>query len=138
FNRIDAKKFYQVSRWEERGYDEDYSDIIIDDSGTQYLTHPVFNYHSFSATAGLQYNFDEDIETLFNYALSQRAPNPAELFSDGLHHSAARIELGDLRLEQETSHKFSLSVLQNNSKWGWEISPYMNIINNYILLEPTG
>src|SRR5690606_4551225 len=82
FNRIDAKKFYQVSRWEERGYDEDFSDIIIDDSGTQYLTHPVFNYHSFSATAGLQYNFAEDKEALFNYALSQRAPNPSELFSD--------------------------------------------------------
>ena len=137
FNRIDAKKFYQASRWDERGYDEDFSDIIIDDYGTQYLTHPVFNYHSFSATAGLQYNFAEDKEALFNYALSQRAPNPSELFSDGLHHSAARIEVGDLRMEQETSHKFSFSVLQNSSKWGWEVSPYLNIINNYILLEPT-
>lgn len=138
FNRIDAKKFFQVSRWEERGYDEDFSDIVIDDLGTQYLTHPVFNYHSFSATAGLQYEFGEGKETRFNYALSQRAPNPSELFSDGLHHSAARIELGDLRLEQETSHKFSLSVMQNSNKWGWEVSPYLNIINNYILLEPTG
>lgn len=138
FNRIDAKKFYQASRWEERGYDEDFSNIIIDNSGSQYLTHPVFNYHSFSTTAGLQYKFAEGKETLFNYALSQRAPNPSELFSDGLHHSAARIELGDLRLEQETSHKFSLSVLQNKDKWGWEVSPYLNIINDYILLEPTG
>ena len=138
FNRIDAKKFYQVSRWEERGYNEDFSDIIIDDLGTQYLTQPVFNYHSISATLGLQYKFDQNKKALFNYALSQRAPNPSELFSDGLHHSAARIELGDLRLKQETSHKLSLSVLQNKSKWGWEVSPYLNIINDYILLEPTG
>lgn len=138
FNKIDAKKFYQVSRWEERGYDEDFSNIIIDDQGTQYLTQPVFNYHSFSAAIGLQYKFDDDKETRFNYTLSQRAPNPSELFSDGLHHSAARIELGDLNLKQETSHKLSLSVLQNTNNWGWEVSPYLNIIKDYILLEPTG
>ncbi len=136
YNRMDAKKFYLKSRWEERGYDVGFSDLIIEDFNTQWLTNPVFDYHSISGTAGIQYIFKEDYEFRFNYALAQRAPNPSELFSDGLHHSAARIELGDLRIDQETSHKVSLTAQKNTEKWGWEIAPYANFINDYILLEP--
>lgn len=137
YNQLDAKKFYQKTRWSERGYDVDFSDIIIEGFGAQWLTNPKFEYHNISATGGLQYDFKEEYEVRFNYALSQRAPNPAELFSDGLHHSAARIELGDLRIDQEISHKISLSLQKSGEKWGWEIAPYANFINDYILLEPT-
>ena len=38
FNRMDAKKFYLKSRWEERGYDADFSGIIIEELATQFLT----------------------------------------------------------------------------------------------------
>ena len=140
FNRIDAQKFYLESRWEERGYEADFGDIVIDRdvSGSQFLTNPVFTYHNISATAGIAYDFKEEYQLRANYALSQRAPNPSELFSDGLHQSAARIELGDLRIDQETSHKFSASLQKSNNTWNWEIAPYINIVNDYILLEPTG
>jgi iron complex outermembrane receptor protein len=137
YNRIDAQKFYRVSRWEERGYDQDFADIIVEDLGTQYLTNPVFNYHNFSASAGIAYK-DENQNFRFNYALSQRAPNPSELFSGGLHHSAARIELGDLRIDQETSHKFSFSFEKGFDYWGFTIEPYANFIQDFVLLEPTG
>ncbi len=138
FNKIDAKKFYLISRWEERGYNNDFSDIIIERArGSQFLTNPVFEYHSLSGTIGAQYTFGQDNSLKINYALSQRAPNPAELFSDGLHHSAARIELGDLRIDQETSQKVSISLQKNTEKWGYELAPYANFINDYILLEPT-
>lgn len=138
FNRIDARKFYQTSRWEERGYDLDFQDFVIDNLGNQLLTNPVFNYHNVSGTAGINYDLGSDSEVRFNYALSQRAPNPSELFSDGLHHSAARIELGDLRIQSETSHKISLSLQKMGSQWGYELSPFINSINDFILLEPTG
>ncbi len=137
YNQIDAKKFYQKTRWTERGYDAEFSDLIIGDFGSQWLTNPKFDYHSFSGTVGLNYQFKDDYVLRANYALSQRAPNPSELFSDGLHHSAARIELGDLRIDQETSHKLSFSLQKNSEAWGWEIAPYFNLINDYILLEPT-
>ncbi|MDY8135128.1 TonB-dependent receptor [Aquimarina sp. 2201CG5-10] len=137
YNQIDAKKFYIKTRWEERGYDQEFNDLIISDEGTQWLTNPKFDYHNISATTGFNYTFGENYELRGNYALAQRAPNPSELFSDGLHHSAARVELGDLRINQETSHKFSFSLQESNEKWGWEIAPYFNIINDYILIEPT-
>ncbi len=137
FSHLDAKKFYQKSRWEQQGYDEDFRDIIIEDYGDQWLTNPVFDFHSVSATAGLKYESGFN-EIHFNYAMANRAPNPAELFSDGLHHSAAAIELGDLRMDQETSHKFSLSFSRDTQKLHLTLVPYANFINDFILLEPTG
>jgi len=138
YSKIDAKKYYRTSRWEERGYDVDFSDIVIEDLGTQLLTNPELEYHNFSASVGLHYIFKNTDQFRFNYALSQRTPNPAELFSDGLHHSAARVELGDLRIKSETSHRFSTSLSKEDSTWGYEISPYINFISDFILLEPTG
>lgn len=138
YSKIDAQKFYITSRWEERGYNEDFNDIIIDDLGTQLLTNPELSYHNFSASAGLKHRFNSENLFRFNYTLAQRAPNPSELFSDGLHHSAARIELGDLRIKSETSHRISLSLGKNTYTWGYEVSPYYNLISNFILLEPTG
>jgi len=140
FNRIDAKKFYLESLWIERGYENDFADIVIDRNviGSQFLTNPVFDYQNISATAGVQYLFQETYQLRVNYALAQRAPNPAELFSDGLNQSSARIELGDLRIDQETSHKLSASLQKGNNTWNWEIAPYINFVNDYIVLEPTG
>ncbi len=138
FTRIDAKKFYQTSRWEERGYDEDFSQFVIDDLGTQLLTNPVFDYGNVSATAGIQFSQNNNRTFRFNYALAQRAPNPSEIFSDGLHHSAARIELGDLRVDSETSHKFSLTYDRQFKNWGYTLEPHANFITDFILLEPSG
>ena len=138
FVRIDAKKFYQVSRWEERGYDEQFQEFVIDDLGTQLLTNPVFDYHNLSATAGANYSNRKESVLRINYALSQRAPNPSELFSDGLHHSAARIELGDLNIDNETAHKITVSQEWAYSGWGLTLEPYINHIRDFILLEPSG
>jgi len=138
YSQIDVQKFYLNSRWETRGYEQDFSDIVTDRNviGSQLLTNPKFEYHNISATAGIQYRFQDNFELRANYTLAQRAPNPAELFSDGLHHSAARIEIGDLRIDQETSHKLSTSLSMNTEKWGWEVAPFFNIIKDYILIEP--
>lgn len=136
--RMDAQKFYRKSRWDERGYSEDFASIIVEDLGTQLLTNPVFTYHNVSSALGAKYSWDYGGSLRLNYAFSQRAPNPAELFSDGLHHSAARIELGDLRIGSESSHKFSASLQRNQDRWGLLVEPYANFINDFILLEPTG
>ena len=138
FSKIDAKKFYQTSRWEERSYDQDFQDLVIDDLGNQLLVNPVFDYHNFSGSVGLQYRKNNFSTFRVNYALAQRAPNPSELFSDGLHQSASRIELGDLRLDSETSHKFSVAKERQYNSWGYSVEPYVNLVSDFMLLEPTG
>ncbi len=138
FTHMDAQKFYRTSRWEERGYDVEFGNIVIEDLGTQLLTNPTADYHNISATAGFKYDLSADNLIRFNYALAQRAPNPSELFSDGLHHSAARIELGDIRITSESSSKLSLSFEKASDAWGYTIAPYFNAIKDFIILEPTG
>ena len=138
YSRIDALKFYRTSRWEERGYDEDFPEFIVEDLGTQLLTNPVFDFHNFSGSAGMRFTLDTHSEIRANYALGQRPPNPSELFSDGLHHSAARIELGDLRIDSETSHRISIAYNRSGERWGVTLEPYLNFIQDFILLEPTG
>lgn len=137
FTHFDAQKFYSQSRWDERNYQDDYADIIVEDFGTQLLTNPVFDYHNFSANLGVQYNF-KDWEWNSNLGTASRAPNPSELFSDGLHHSIANIEIGDLRIDSEQSYKISTQIKRQYNRWEFELSVYYNFINNYILLEPAG
>ncbi len=138
FNHLDAKKFYRKSLWESRGYDVLYPEFEMNEVGTQILTNPVFDYHNFSATLGAAYSFGEHYEFMANYSLATRAPNPSELFSEGLHHSAARIEIGDLRFDQEVAHKVSLSLSRNSERFQFTVNPFLNSISNFIYTEPAG
>lgn len=135
---LDALKFYRTSFWEERGYDQEFPDLVVEDFGTQVLTNPVLDFSNFSATAGVNYSFDEKHVLFANYALASRAPNPSELFSEGLHHGASRIELGDLRFGSEIGNKFSVTFQRKASKWNFNLNPYINLIQDFIILEPTG
>lgn len=137
FTRMDAQKFYALDTWQEEGYDLNYPQFEVDVFGTEILVNPVLDYHNISATAGIRYTKDA-FEWLFNYALAARPPNPSELFSDGLHHSAAAIEIGALNLTSEVSHKFSTSFSKTQGALHFAISPYLNFINGFILLEPSG
>jgi iron complex outermembrane receptor protein len=137
FNRIDAKKFYLKSRWEERGYDEDFQDIIIEELATQYLTNPIFDYHNVSASAGMRLKLNSSSRILANYALTSRPPNPSELFSDGLHHAAARFEIGDLRFDQEISNRIGITYSYNKKRLDFSIESYFNNIKDFIYLKPS-
>lgn len=151
FNRIDAQKFYLTSRWLERNYENEFNDIItgsvfgkdiqngvIDFNASQLLTNPVYNFHNVSVSTGISHKISEEQSILFNYGLSQRSPNPSELFSDGLHHSAARIELGDLRIKQELSNRFGGTYQLNSSKLDLNLEGFVNHIKDFIQLVPFG
>lgn len=40
FSTIEATKYYLKSRWEERGYDAEFSNFIIEEEGNQWLIKP--------------------------------------------------------------------------------------------------
>ena len=84
------------------------------------------------------YSVNKNNDLIFNYGLSSRPPNPSELFSDGLHHSAARIELGDLRLTKEISNRVGLSYQLEANKINLSVDTFINQINDFIYLKPTG
>jgi len=134
---LDAQKFYRTSFWEERNYDVLFPEIVVGEFGNQILTNPKLNFSNFSATLGSRYTFNDEYKLFFNYSLASRAPNPSELFSEGLHHSASRIELGDLRFNSEIAHKVSLTLQKQGSVFGFSINPYLNLINDFMIIEPT-
>jgi len=137
FTQIDAFKFYRQSSWDDLGYQSDFGDIIVEDLGTQLLTNPKFDYHNFSGNVGLQYTKNQ-WEWNTNLGTASRAPNPSELFSDGLHHSIANIEIGNLRIDSEQSFKLSSQLKRDFNSWNIDFSAYINYIEDYILLEPNG
>lgn len=138
YSRVDAKKYYLTTRWEERGYDEQFPQFVIGEIGNQILANPVYDFHNFSASFGMNYHPRHDYDFYFNTSYIIRNPNPSELFSDGLHHSIARIELGDLSLKQEKAMKFAVTAKHDSRNFSWDISPYLNYIKNFIQLIPEG
>ncbi|MBD3582238.1 TonB-dependent receptor [Flavobacterium selenitireducens] len=138
YSRVDATKFYLKSRWEERGYDESFAHFITGDFGTQWKTNPVFTYHNVSASVGSKFQIAEHLNWYVNASLARRNPNPAELFSDGLHHATGQIELGDLRLKQETAVKVATTFSYASGKLAVEVNPYANSIRDFMFLQPKG
>ena len=55
-----------------------------------------------------------------------------------MHHSAARIELGDLRLQQETSNRVAANYRFKSENTSILVEVFFNHIRNFMYLEPTG
>ncbi|WP_296637360.1 TonB-dependent receptor [Polaribacter sp.] len=139
YSKIKARKWYVEADWTALNYDVLFTefDTGITDS-LELLTKPEFTFNNFSTNVGYSKRFGDAYAFLFNYGLSQRMPNPSELFSGGLHHSAARIEFGFLTINKETANKFIMTLEKNNKNFGFSISPYYKQIDGFIQLIPTG
>ena len=137
YSHMDVFKFYKTSFWESRNYNQRFSEIVVEDLGTQILTNPQPKFNNGSGTLGATYTFGEDYKVFFNYSVASRAPNPSELFSEGLHHSASRIEQGDLSFKSEIAHKVALTLQSDSDQFSFNINPYINTISDFIVNEPT-
>ena len=65
-----------------------------------------------------------------------RAPGVNELFSSGLHHGVGIIEQGDSTLSQERTYNASLVYVKHWQNNELRISPYLNLIHDFIYLNP--
>lgn len=140
FNRYDVYKWYDTSDWNNR-YADLYPEFKVKESANRTLTHPILDYHNVSFNAGVEYKPSAAFNLKFNYSRVSRTPNIAELFSDGLHHSASVIEIGDMSLKNETGNQFNLLLESRlNVLQGLQISlnPYFFYTRNYINEVPTG
>ena len=137
-SKYDVKKWFDESDWNDN-YSTDFPQFYVKTEGNRIFTNPILQFNNFSAALGFQWNPSETFNFKFNYAKVSRTPNIAELFSDGLHHSAAVLERGDLRLKNENGHQLSFNV---DSKLGKNfqisVSPYLFLTKNFINQVPTG
>ncbi len=103
---------------------------------------PKYDDNAFGASVGVIWAPGDDYSIALNYALTQRHPNATELFADGAHVAAQRIErgsvvLGDGILDKETSSNIDLTLRGGNTRIEWAVTAFLNDIDDYILLEPT-
>ncbi len=140
YSNTSASKFYFKTRWNERGYNNLFSDFIKGETeiGDQWFTKPNFTFHNFSGSLGMHKKFSQNLNWYVNISLASRNPNPSEFFSDGLHHSTGQIELGDLGLKKEQSYKLSTTLQKKWNRFSIEINPYISSIRNYMFLKPIG
>lgn len=139
FSRYDAYKYYDKSAW--MSYADEFPEFFVQESGSRVLARPVIDNHNASANLGLNYIPAKNWNLKLNFSRTERAPNAAELFADGLHHSAAIMEEGDLNIKKEAiySANFSASVEAKLLKGlTLEINPYFMYSDSFINQIPTG
>lgn len=140
FNRYDAYKYYDEDMWEERFADY-YPQFVVSKHDSRILTRPILDYHNFSANVGINYSPSKLFEAKLSLSHNDRAPNAAELFADGLHHSAAVMETGDLTIKKETVYQGNLNLKFNFPTafpFSLEVNPYILYSDSYINQVPTG
>ncbi len=139
FNRYDAYKYYDASVWEK--YANLFPDFFVKESDSRVLTRPVLDYHNFSGNVGFNYHLSKNWNFKLNFSRAERAPNAAELFADGLHHSAAIMEEGALDMKKESISHLNFSTIAKVDflkGLSFEINPYLMFSDSFINQIPTG
>ncbi|AXT18482.1 TonB-dependent receptor [Flavobacteriaceae bacterium AU392] len=94
-------------------------------------------YNTLNYSLGAKYDVN-DFSFRFNIASGFRAPNVSELLSNGEHGGIGRIEVGDQNLTSESATQFDFAINYQNNGLKIIVNPFLNIINDYIFITPTG
>jgi iron complex outermembrane receptor protein len=91
-----------------------------------------------NGSLGIAYKPAEKFSFKINVSSGYRAPNLAELYSNGLHEGTLRWEIGDADLKKENNINPEVAAIYETKIFSANISAYYNQIFNYIYLNPTG
>ena len=93
------------------------------------------SFSNYSASTGATYQFSNQWAAKANFSRGFRAPNIAELSSNGKHEGTLRYEYGNTKLKPETSFQIDIGVVFNSDHISAEASVFQNTINDYIFSE---
>jgi iron complex outermembrane receptor protein len=96
------------------------------------------SFDSFNASLGYKTMVMEGMTLRLNVASGFRAPNLAELTSNGIHEGTNRYEVGNSELKTEQNVQTDLNLEYNNSHFEFFANGFYNHINNYIYTAPAG
>lgn len=131
---------YIRNSWElEAGIRSDYRYLSVAKFNEQdQIIRPAFDWINFSASIGGLHRFSPSWQANLQIASAFRAPGANELFSEGLHHSTAALEIGNDSLGIERSLKTVLTIQHQQPGFTVSLSTYINPITGLIYLRPTG
>ncbi len=96
------------------------------------------NFNSFNAALGYRIDFLKKFIGRINLASGFRAPNLAELTSNGVHEGTNRFEIGNPNLKNENNLQTDISLEYNSQHFEFFANGFYNNINDYIFIEPNG
>ncbi len=93
------------------------------------------DYGSYSGSIGFTYPVGKNSTLKFNLSRGFRAPNIAEIASNGQHEGTLRYEYGNADLKAELSHQVDLAYFLTGDHISIELTPFANFISHYIFSE---
>ena len=92
----------------------------------------ISTFRNYSGSIGAAYNLNEKLTVKGNISRGFRAPNIAELGSNGKHEGTIRYEIGNDNLQAETSLQIDAGVSYVTDHVRFSIDAFENSIDNYI------
>jgi iron complex outermembrane recepter protein len=91
-----------------------------------------------SGSMGSIFNLHRKFNLKANFSSGFRAPDLAEMFSNGEHTGTQRFEVGDVNFLREQNFQLDLALHYKSEGINIEVSPFYNYVSNYIFFTPTG
>lgn len=95
------------------------------------------NFGGATGSIGLAYIPAEKMNIKLNIATGFRAPDLAELYSNGEHPGTNRFEIGNASFKREQNIETDLSYSYQSNTFSFEVSGFYNHVYNYIFFSPT-
>lgn len=94
-------------------------------------------FTSFTAALGAKMDLFKNLSARVNLASGFRAPNLAELTSNGIHEGTNRYERGNQSLTNEQNFQVDISLEYRNKHIEFFANGFYNTVNDYIFISPT-
>jgi len=96
------------------------------------------SFENITASLGYKTILFKKVVSRINFASGFRAPNLAELTSNGVHHGSNRFEIGNSNLKSEQNFQSDIALEYNTEHFEVFANGFYNHIKNYIFISPTG
>ncbi|WP_374948548.1 TonB-dependent receptor [Mucilaginibacter sp.] len=95
------------------------------------------NFSNVSAALGFTHIFNDEFSFKSNAGSAFRAPNPAELGSNGVHEGTSRYEIGNPNLSPERSYQADATIEYGSRFVTGSVGVYENYIHDFIYASNT-
>lgn len=100
------------------------------------LTEPEKTFAHISSSFGALRIVNHHLTVRANIGTAWRPPSINELYSNGLHHGAAAIEVGDDQLRKEIVYNGQIGMQYKSRLFKLDLSAFYNYFDGYINLQP--
>lgn len=121
----------------EAGLRFDRTDLSVFIYESKILKNYKYQFQQFSGSTGVSRNIGHHWILKLNFGTAWRPPSINELYSNGLHHGAAAIEIGDKNIKQEVAYNFQMGINYKTKRWSIQADAYHDQINGFVYLRPT-